>query len=264
MIASPGDVQPERDIVREVVHEWNSVHGSRRQVLLLPVGWETDVAPEMGDEPQAIINKRILNDADFLVGIFWTRLGTPTASHASGAVEEIEEHLAAGKPAMLYFSAAPAPLDAVDPDQVRALKTFKDACRSRGLCETYADAADFRRKFSKQLQIAMNTDSIAASTQDAPVKSATPQPLSPEAARLLKAASADGGGAIYRMMFGGGAEFQANGEVFNADSSARTIALWESAIEELEQHGFVKAAGSSREVFEVTRTGFAAADAIAK
>ena len=66
------------------------------------------VAPEMGDEPQTIINKRILEDADFLVGIFWTRLGTPTASYASGAVEEIEEHLAAGKPAMLYFSAAPA------------------------------------------------------------------------------------------------------------------------------------------------------------
>jgi hypothetical protein len=151
----------------------------------------------------------------------------------------------------------------VDPDQVRALKTFKDACRSRGLCETYADAADFRRKFSKQLQIAMNTDSIATPTQDAPAKSTT-EPLSPEAARLLKAASADGGGAIYRMMFGGGAEFQANGEVFNTDSSARTIALWESAIEELEQHGFVKAAGSSREVFEVTRTGFATADAFEK
>src|SRR5262245_48233765 len=125
MIASPGDVQPERDIVREVMHEWNAVHGVRRRVMLLPVGWETDVAPEMGDEPQAIINKRILEDADFLIGIFWTRLGTPTASYASGAVEEIEEHLAAGKPAMLYFSSAPAALDAVDPEQYRALKTFK-------------------------------------------------------------------------------------------------------------------------------------------
>src|SRR5215213_9400835 len=122
MIASPGDVQLERDAVRDVLHEWNSVHGAQRRLLLLPVGWETDVAPEMGDAPQNIINKRILRDADLLIGIFWTRLGTPTASHASGAVEEIEEHVAAGKPAMLYFSTAPAPLDAVDPDQYRALK----------------------------------------------------------------------------------------------------------------------------------------------
>ena len=263
MIASPGDVQPERDIVREVMHEWNAVHGWRRRVMLLPVGWETDVAPEMGDEPQAIINKRILEDADFLIGIFWTRLGTPTASYASGAVEEIEEHLAAGKPAMLYFSSAPAPLDAVDPDQYRALKTFKDACRTRGLCESYADVADFRRKLSKQLQIVMNTDSIAAPSEDIEEASSpdeTAGPLSEEATRLLKAASADGGGAIYRMFYGGGAEIQANGEVFNSDSTPRTLARWENAIEELERRGLVKAATPTREVFEVTHRGFAAAD----
>ena len=40
-----------------------SVNGARRQQMLLPLGWETDVAPEMGDQPQNIINKRILEDA---------------------------------------------------------------------------------------------------------------------------------------------------------------------------------------------------------
>ena len=60
MIASPGDVQVERDLVRDVVHEWNSLHGAREKTMLLPVGWETDVAPEMGDAPQSIINKRLL------------------------------------------------------------------------------------------------------------------------------------------------------------------------------------------------------------
>ena len=130
-IASTGDVQPERDTVRDVLHEWNSVHGARRRVLLLPVGWETDIAPEMGDHPQSILNKRILKDADLLVGIFWTRLGTPTPSYASCAFEEIEEHLAAGKPAMLYFSSAPAALDSVDPDKYRALKTFKEMATTK-------------------------------------------------------------------------------------------------------------------------------------
>ena len=45
MIASPGDVQAERDIVRDVVHEWNAVNAVRRGMVLLPVGWETDLAP---------------------------------------------------------------------------------------------------------------------------------------------------------------------------------------------------------------------------
>lgn len=268
MIASPGDVQGERDTVRDVLNEWNSVNGARRKTMLLPVGWETDVAPEMGDQPQNIINKRILKDADLLVGIFWTRLGTPTSGYASGAVEEIEEHLAAKKPAMLYFSTAPAKLDSVDPEQYRALKTFKDSCKSRGVFEIYTDVGDFRQKFSKHLQIVMNSDDVGGDDQRATTSSAqsaaaaSPATLSHEATMLLKAASADPGGTILYGKYGGGSEIQSNDQVFNQDSSPRTIALWEGAIEELESQGLLKATSASREVFELTRKGFAAADAL--
>jgi hypothetical protein len=267
MIASPGDVQAERNIVREVVGEWNSVNAATRKVMLLAIGWETDVAPEMGDAPQNIIDKRILKGADLLVGMFWTRLGTPTAAYASGAVEEIEDHLKAGKPAMLYFSSAPANLDAVDPDQYRGLKAFRDSCKSRGLFETYSDVDDFRRKLSKQLQIAMNDEVLTTSSATgadaiSPSSSASTSALSHEAAQLLGAANADGSGTILFERFGGGAEISANDQVFNADSSARTLALWEAAIEELERRGFVKATSEKREVFEMTKDGFTAADAL--
>ena len=265
MIASPGDVQRERDAVRDVLDEWNSVNGARRGIMLLPLGWETDIAPEMGDEPQKIINKRILKDADLLVGIFWTRLGTPTTSYASGAVEEIEEHLAAGRPAMLYFSAAPALLDSVDPQQYAALKAFKESCKSRGVYEIYADVSDFRQKFAKHLQIVLNEDGFAQpETGDTPKASSTPTApaLSAEAVTLLKAAAADPGGTIMFEHFGGGSQLQTNDQVFNQDSSPRTIALWEGVLEELEAQGFVKATSDRREVFEVTRRGFAAADAL--
>ncbi len=262
MIASPGDVQAERNIVREVLNEWNSVNGARRQQMLLPLGWETDVAPEMGDQPQNIINKRILADADMLIGIFWTRIGTPTANYASGAVEEIEEHLKAKRPAMLYFSAAPAVLDSVDPQQYSALKAFKDSCKSRGLFVTYSDVEDFRRKFSKDLQIVMNTANADQSVSTPSDTASKPPALSAEARRLLKAASKpEAGGVILFERFGGGAQIQANDQVFNEDSSPRTLALWESAIEELERQGLVKATSEKREVFEVTHQGFAASDA---
>jgi hypothetical protein len=235
-------------------------------MMLLPLGWETDLAPEMGDEPQKIINKRLLKDADLLVGIFWTRLGTPTSGYASGAVEEIEEHLAVGKPAMLYFSSAPAQLDAVDPQQYGALKAFKDSCKSRGVFEIYTDVADFRQKFSKHLQIVLNEDGFAAAqTSDAQKTSSTPATapaLSREAVMLLKAATADPGGTIMFERYGGGSEIQSNDQVFNQDSSPRTLALWEGAIEELERQGFVKATSERREVFEVTRQGFAAVDGL--
>ncbi len=116
MIASPGDVASERAIVRDVVYEWNAVHSGARKIVLLPVGWETHSSPEMGAPAQQIINRQVLDKCDLLVGVFWTRIGTPTEKHLSGTVEEIEEHIASGKPAMLYFSSQPVVMDTVDLD----------------------------------------------------------------------------------------------------------------------------------------------------
>lgn len=260
MIASPGDVQPERDIVRDVVHEWNAVNAGRRGVVLLPVGWETDLAPEMGDAPQTIIDKRILKDADLLIGIFWTRIGTPTANYASGAVEEIEEHLAAKKPAMLYFSMAPAVLDSVDPDQYKGLKSFRDSCKSRGVYEIYNDVGDFRHKLSTGLQITLNSEAFGGPGTPPVTASVEPAALSKDAEKLLKGASTDG--TIMFERFGGGVEVSANGQVFNEDSMPRTVAKWESVVEELEKAGYVKATSDRREVFEVTQAGYTAADGI--
>ena len=41
MIASPGDVAEERHVIREVLNEWNAVHARDRELVALPVGWET-------------------------------------------------------------------------------------------------------------------------------------------------------------------------------------------------------------------------------
>ena len=52
-IASPGDVQVEPNIVRDVVHEWNAVNAFARGTVLLPVGWETHSSPLMGGQRMA-------------------------------------------------------------------------------------------------------------------------------------------------------------------------------------------------------------------
>ena len=73
---------------------------------MMPAVDEARVCPAMGDRPQAIINKQVLANCDLLVAVFWTRIGSPTGVAVSGTVEEIQEHLNAGKPAMIYFSSA--------------------------------------------------------------------------------------------------------------------------------------------------------------
>lgn len=125
MIASPGDVDDERRTVEKVLARWNATHSLSRKLILMPVGWETHSTPRLGERPQSLINQQMLDDCDILVGVFWTRLGSPTGDFASGTVEEITRHVEADKPAMIYFSEQPAHLQSVNQEQYTALKDFR-------------------------------------------------------------------------------------------------------------------------------------------
>ena len=122
MIASPGDVEQEREEVRNAIYNWNDINSKNTSMILNPIGWETHGAPEMGDRAQALINKRLLTDCDLLIAVFWTRIGTPTGSYESGTVEEIERHMAEDKPTMIYFSKTPIDYSKVDRDQYDLLR----------------------------------------------------------------------------------------------------------------------------------------------
>lgn len=37
MIASPGDVAEERQVIREMIHEWNDINSARSKVMLTPI-----------------------------------------------------------------------------------------------------------------------------------------------------------------------------------------------------------------------------------
>ncbi len=246
------------------------MHSEMRNLVLLPVGWETHSSPEMGDRPQAIINKQILKDCDLLVGVFWTRIGTPTGEYASGTVEEIEEHIKTGKPVMLYFSSAPVLPDSVEADQYSELKKFRESCKSRGLFETYSDINDFKSKFYRQLQLNLNSDahftavSQATGTASTPTVSSVPDlpPISREAKILLKEASQDPNGNIMRLPHLGGLLVQSNGKQFMRDNNPQARAAWEGAIGDLENYGLIKDRGYKREIFGITREGFQIADLI--
>lgn len=269
MIASPGDVASERAIVRDVVYEWNAVNSGVRKIVLLPIGWETHSSPEMGASAQQIINRQVLNKCDLLVGVFWTRIGTPTEKHLSGTVEEIEKHIAADKPAMLYFSSQPVAMDTVDLDQVQRLKEFKQSCQSRGLYEGYDSHAEFKEKFYRHLQLKLNEHPLfqvggVSSDDTTIVESGTKIPdLSQEARVLLKEASQDGGGTILHARYIGGTTIQTNGKNLISSTDRREVAKWEGALEELRFYDLVVDRGHKGEVFEITNLGYQIADMIA-
>jgi hypothetical protein len=265
MIASPADVLNERDIIRNALVKWNAVNSESRKIVLLPVDWETHSTPEMGDYPQKILNKQILKDSDLLVGVFWIRIGTPTHEYPSGTVEEIEEHIKTNKPAMIYFSSVKVKPDEIDTKQYNELNKFKDSLKTRGLYKTYSDISEFKSLFDQDLSIKLNKDPYFTTTIEEIPKSikspasnhANIKPfLSIEALVLLLEANRDRSGDILRLSSFGGLSISTNGKEFIGNNTPEEKALWEGAIEDLEDLGFIKDRGNKREIFKVTREGY--------
>lgn len=110
------DTPATRDRVERAIHEWNGLHAVERRVILLPRRWERDTHARMGASAQAIMNPQIVDRSHILVGVFWTRLGTPADNANSVNAEEVERFIAAGKPARRYFSNEVIPSDVDTPE----------------------------------------------------------------------------------------------------------------------------------------------------
>jgi hypothetical protein len=155
LIASPGDCAQERKIIPEVLAAWNAVNSASTAAVVEPIMWETHSRPEMGDRPQAIINRQLVSQCDALIGAFWTRLGTPTGEAASGTAEEIEQFRAAQKPVLLYFSSAPVVPESLVMEQYQALLRYKSGLGNQGLYSQYESLSDFREQLQRHFAATM-------------------------------------------------------------------------------------------------------------
>lgn len=263
MIASPGDVEEERKICREVIYDWNVVNSKTKKIVLMPTGWDTHSSPEMGGTAQSIINDQVLSSCDVLVGIFWTKAGTPTAEHESGTIEEIERHIAAGRLTMIYFSDREVRISAVNPEQYAKVKAFRERCKLRGLLYSFDTVSDFRDKFSRHLQIQVNTHetfSGLSSTSESIVPEieaplAIAQSLTREARFILKEVCLDECEQVSYVCYFGGADLETNNKnlLEGIDSSAMT--KWEVGFHQLETKGLISDVVSTGEVFKLTTKG---------
>lgn len=155
LIASPGDVTKERKIISETIYEWNALHSKEEGVVLLPLKWETHSAPKLGDRPQEIINKDIVDISDLTVVVFWQRLGSSTGVAESGTIEEIERMLDKGKLVMVYFSKAKINPDKIDYEQHLKLRKFKEELTPKGLYSSFKNQAELKNLLFRDLTIRM-------------------------------------------------------------------------------------------------------------
>jgi hypothetical protein len=112
-LASPGDLQEERNAIREVVVEFNESWANELGYQVELIGWEETVS-RFG-RPQHLINQDV-DRCDLFLGMRWKKWGTPPehgGEFSSGFQEEFERSMArrgkTGSPEIsLFFKQIPA------------------------------------------------------------------------------------------------------------------------------------------------------------
>ncbi len=148
-VASPGDLQPEREALEGAIAELNQTTGSTLGLRLDLLRWGTSTHPSMGEDPQAVINEQIADDFDIFIGMLWCRLGQPTPRAESGTVEEFERALARWRAdpstveVMIYFKDAPIHPSKIDAGQLQGVHTFQERVKQEGLTSTFSSTDEF-------------------------------------------------------------------------------------------------------------------------
>ncbi|VVS91425.1 DUF4062 domain-containing protein [Desulfoluna spongiiphila] len=155
LIASPSDVFEERDAIENTVEKWNSLHAKNEDVILRTVRWEKDSFSQMGDSPQELLNQQIVDNSDIIIGVFWTKFGSPTRKFDSGTEEELIRSINSKKPVSIYFSNKKIePEQTITPEfqkNYQKVISFKKKISMQGIYGTFSDIDDLEDQVFKGL-----------------------------------------------------------------------------------------------------------------
>src|SRR5215211_6232689 len=122
LIASPSDVADREDIFKTIA-TWNGLAGNtRRAVIFVPLMWDINAISDADSSPQAAINEQLLNRADYILAVFYGRLGTPTEDFPAGTVEELMRRK--GKAAVFFHQ---RPAGDIDDPARSSVSSFKSS-----------------------------------------------------------------------------------------------------------------------------------------
>jgi Leucine-rich repeat (LRR) protein/GTPase SAR1 family protein len=164
VVASPGDVQTERDILADkVIPELNKGIAKSHNLLLEIDRWETDTHPGFHiDGPQGLIDEILeIDRCDILIGIFWKRFGSPIKSGETGTEHEFMTAYQAwqqqGTPEiMMYFKEKDFLPTKQDLAQYTKVLDFKENFPAAGLYWKFQDEDSFESTIRQHLTKVVN------------------------------------------------------------------------------------------------------------
>ena len=157
-IASPSDTTEERKACETVFDEINHGLGSCLGFHIVPVRWEKDVYPSVGEYGQQVINQQMEGNYDLFIGIMKSRFGTPTPQAGSGTEEEFNiayERSQNGEIGNIFFyfgATKMSPYD-LDIDQFKKVKEFRKKIEQDGVVTMqYQGLEDFKKQLKSNLE----------------------------------------------------------------------------------------------------------------
>ena len=137
-LSSPGDLGPERDVIRDIVILLSNDPLVHQHFYLILVGWDTPnalVPLSATRTPQDSVNEYLgyPKDCDLTIVLIWSRLGTPLpksltradgTQYESGTVWEMEDAKSAGKPVIIYRKKGVPQISLTDPEIQTKLAQF--------------------------------------------------------------------------------------------------------------------------------------------
>ena len=158
-VISPSDVAAERDVLETVVGELNRDMASRQRRVIHLWRWEKDARPGLHVRgAQGLIDELMdISEADIVVAIFWTRLGTPVGDARSGTEHELKQAWAAweerGRPDVLVYFCDRAHSPTSDElEQWLQVHRLRAEIFERQLCSSYSDVTEFERLVREHLR----------------------------------------------------------------------------------------------------------------
>lgn len=109
-LASPGDMDEERQVVREFFADYNRTTAASLKISFDVIDWENYADAGVG-RPQELITRQTLDryrdSLVLVVGLMGQRFGSPSGAHESGTEEELqwalESHMESGWPEIKSF-----------------------------------------------------------------------------------------------------------------------------------------------------------------
>lgn len=170
-VASPGDLDAERQAVREFFQEYNETTARWRNIRFTVVDWENYSTAGIG-RPQELITRQTLEQfrpsLALLIALMGQRFGTPSGQFESGTEEEYNWALTSfverGFPDVKWFFRDPdnltlscVPTEARTAiEQWEKVLAFREKVERSSLSKRFRDLQEFRNLFRRDLSHWLN------------------------------------------------------------------------------------------------------------